>query len=76
MKNCWFWRPSIDDQLGYYTRAAKLYGQLTMIDPIKLNYQVGQAMAIDHAGDIDTATNSVPNDFTKTGRLWREALHL
>ena len=48
---------SIDDQLGYYTRAAKLYGQLAMIDPVKLNYQVGQAMAIDRAGDIDTATN-------------------
>ena len=48
---------SIDDQLGYYTRAAKLYGQLAMIDPVKLNYQVGQAMAIDHAGDVDTATS-------------------
>ncbi len=48
---------STDDQLGYHTRAAKLYGQLAKIDPIKLNYQVGQAMAIDRAGDIDTAKN-------------------
>ncbi|MEE9344774.1 MAG: tetratricopeptide repeat protein [Methylococcales bacterium] len=47
---------SIDDQLGYYTKAAKVYGQLTMMNPVKLNYQVGQAMAMDQAGDIDTAT--------------------
>ncbi len=47
---------SIDDQLGYYAKAAKVYGQLTMMNPVKLNYQVGQAMAIDQAGDIDTAT--------------------
>ena len=47
---------AIDDQLGYYTKAAKVYGQLTIINPHKLNYQVGQAMAMDQAGDVDTAT--------------------
>jgi Tfp pilus assembly protein PilF len=47
---------SINDQLGNYIKAASLYEQLTLIDPTKLSYQVGQAMAMDHAGDGDTAT--------------------
>ncbi len=47
---------SIDDQLGEFEKAAKLYQQLTEIDPLKLSYQVGQAMAVDHAGDANAAT--------------------
>lgn len=46
---------SIDDQLGDYVKAANAYQQLTIINPLKLSYQVGQAMAIDHTGDSQTA---------------------
>gem|GEM_PF-6602494 len=47
---------SIHDQREEYLKAANLYQQLTLLYPLKLGYQVGYAMAIDHAGDTDTAT--------------------
>lgn len=46
---------SIHQQRREYIKAAKLYKQLTRINPLKLSYQIGQAMSVDHAGDTDTA---------------------
>ncbi|HFD11148.1 MAG TPA: tetratricopeptide repeat protein [Crenotrichaceae bacterium] len=61
---------SIDDQLGDYTKAAYLYQQLSAINPLKLSYRVGQAMAIDHAGDSVTATKlyqAIAEKLTESG---------
>ncbi|MCH9697549.1 MAG: tetratricopeptide repeat protein [Gammaproteobacteria bacterium] len=48
---------SVDGQLGDYQKAAGLFQQLVNIAPRNYNYQLGQAIAIEHTGDTHTAAH-------------------